>query len=187
MKILGKTVTIGKHLVKDGELPQRKGFNIECTVGIANRVRILALALECPIYAIAEHLIELGINEVMMVLMEDALKEQLKVHLLKEHVLVTGVNENDIPFSYQASRIAAAFRLLDEPLLGEKMSPTPKHLGLRVQKIITAMRLLQLSEQKGVPPEWIVKMLDQLERQAQEHKPDDPSGLADTTEHVTKD
>lgn len=29
MKILGKTVTIRKHLVKDGELPQRKGFNID--------------------------------------------------------------------------------------------------------------------------------------------------------------
>ena len=185
MKILGKSVTIGKHLVKEGDLPRRKGFNIECTVGLANQVRILALALECPNYAIAEHLLELGLNELVMILSDDDLKEKLKVHLLKEHVLVAGVNENDIPFSFSAMRINAALKLIDEPLFIEKKKPTPQYLDALVHRITIAMKVLQLTEQKGVSRERIVKMLEELEQQ--EHKPENPSGSADATKNMPKD
>ena len=172
MKILGKDVTLGKRLEQNGDVTQqRKGFNILCDAALSNRIRLLALVLECPIYALAEHLMELGMNEVVMLLMDDTLKEQLKTHLLKEHVLVEGVNENNIPFSYRAMRISAALRLLDEPLMTEKKSPTPEYLNALVNRISIAMKIVQLTETKGVSREQIVKVLDDLEKQAQTNKP----------------
>ncbi len=172
MQLFGKKIKLGKRLKsKKDEKLRRKGFNFECTVGLANNIRVLALAFECPIYAIAEHVLELGLAEVSIIMQDDALKEQLIRHLAKEHVLVSGIDAEKLQYSYRAAYLKEAFRLLDEELLFKDTKPVPERLQARTNRILAAMAILQLQELKGVSLTWINQMLDHLYEQAQKKGP----------------
>ncbi len=168
MKLLGKNIKLGKRLESsDDDKMRRKGFNFECTVGLANNIRVHAMVFECPIYAVTEHLLELGLGEVSVILQDDALKEQLIRHLAKEHVLVSGIDAEKLEFSHRAAYLREAFRLLDEELLVKDAEPIPERLQARVDRILAAMRLIQVHEVRGVSLQWINQLLNCLDTQAQ--------------------
>ncbi len=172
MQLFGKKIKLGKRLEgKEDDKMRRKGFNIECTVGLANQIRVFATVFECPIYAVAEHLFELGLAEVSIILQDDALKEQLMRHLAKEHVLVSGIDTEKLEFSHRAAYLREAFRLLDEELVFKDTEPVSERLQARTNHILAAMAILQLQEVKGVSLTWINQMLDHLYEQAQKKGP----------------
>ncbi|MBA7597132.1 hypothetical protein ES703_04127 [subsurface metagenome] len=67
---------------------ERRGFNFQCDVGLANRVRLAAGLLEVPIYPLMEEIIQLGLSDIGEMFIDDALKERLQRHLLTDHLLV---------------------------------------------------------------------------------------------------
>jgi hypothetical protein len=132
--------------------------------------RVFAMALECPIYAMAEHLFELGLAEVSVLMQDDALKEQLIRHLAKGHVLVGGIDAEKLECSHRAAHLKEALRLLDEELIFKDTEPIPERLQARVDRIMAAMHLIQLHEVRGVSLQWINQLLNYLDSQAQRHE-----------------
>lgn len=112
---------------------KRTGFNFQCDIGLANLVRELARHLECPVYVIAEHTMQLGIAEVMETILDDALRERLQRHLLSDHLLV------------------------------DHLLPEHETVSRRVQRLQNAMKLLELYEIGGLDPKDVKRALDQVE------------------------
>lgn len=114
----------------------RRGFNFQCDVGLRVLLEVMARRLECPIYVLAEHLLEVGLLEVVALLEDEALMERLQRHLVRHHLLVTDLGD------------------------------APPHVSKRARRIESALRLLGIYERRGVPIERIKEALDQLEAEA---------------------
>ena len=92
---------------------ERQGFNFQCDVTLANKVRLLATWLECPVYVVAEHLLELGMAEMGVMLLDDALTEHLQRHLLEEHLLVKHLDPEHETVSERVLRLQNAMEFLE--------------------------------------------------------------------------
>jgi hypothetical protein len=66
----------------------RKQFNILLDTQLVWILKGWARRLECPVYIISEHAIQIGLAEIAVALEDDALREQLCRHLVEEHLLV---------------------------------------------------------------------------------------------------
>lgn len=74
---------------------------------------MLAHALECPAYCIAEHILQLGLAEVLTGIEDEALEENLQRHLLQNHLLVKELKPMDEPISRRALRLQNTMKLLE--------------------------------------------------------------------------
>jgi hypothetical protein len=90
----------------------RKQLNFACDVGLTTRLKLLATYLETPFYPLAEHVLELGMSEVAVILSDSALTENLQRHLLEEHLLVGQLDPVDSYVSERARRIDNALDFL---------------------------------------------------------------------------
>lgn len=91
---------------------RRKGFNFQCDVYLASRVRAIARHLEVPIYPLMEEIIECGLSEIVEIMQDSALREGLENHLIAGHLLVKHLDPESETVSRQATRLQAALRLL---------------------------------------------------------------------------
>ena len=117
---------------------ERKGFNFPCDIGLSNKVRLAAAALECPIYPLMEEIIERGLSEIAEILRDVALKEQPQRHLVRDHLLVDRLDQEAETVSRRAIRLS------------------------------NAMRFLELYEYGGLTPEDIKRALDMVEAETRE-------------------
>jgi hypothetical protein len=86
---------------------KRKVFGFLCDPQIARAVKVTARYLESPIYPVAEHLIQLGAQLVLLELQSEESKKKLKEHLVNEHLLAPNVDkEND----YDSEIVAKALK-----------------------------------------------------------------------------
>ena len=92
---------------------ERKVFGFLCDPKLALAIKMMAHHLETPIYPVAEHLLQLGMKEMVAMLDDEALKERLQRHLLQQHLLVTELDEETEPVSRRALRIRNAIKLLN--------------------------------------------------------------------------
>ena len=63
-------------------------LNFTCDTSLIARLKLLATYLETPFYPLAEHALELGMDEIAVRIKDKALTEGLQRHILKEHLLV---------------------------------------------------------------------------------------------------
>lgn len=66
------------------QIPRRQ-FNFSCREEYILGVKVLASILECPQYVIAEHLLQVGAEEVLKHIQDG--KEELQRHLIDAHLL----------------------------------------------------------------------------------------------------
>ena len=74
---------------------RRKVFGFLCDPELAVGVKMLAAALESPIYPLAEHLLQLGARQIAPALKDPELTKRLQQHLLKGHLLVSAPSADD--------------------------------------------------------------------------------------------
>jgi len=67
---------------------KRRVFGFLCDPSLALAVKFIAHDLQCPIYPVAEHLLQLGAALVLPALEDEELKKELQEHLVREHLLV---------------------------------------------------------------------------------------------------
>ena len=70
---------------------RRQQFNFQCDKRLVDTLRGLAMHLEIPVYPLTEHVLQIGILEIITVIQDDTLKERLCRHLLKGHLLVHSI------------------------------------------------------------------------------------------------
>ena len=112
--------------------PGRRQFNFPCDSRLRLTVKALAASLGCPIYVLAEHVMDLGLQELAVILRDETLKEKLQRHLLQEHLLVTG------------------------------LPPEHGTVSQRAERLRNCLEFLWLYEVTGVPFEEIAEALDAL-------------------------
>ncbi|MFC2019305.1 hypothetical protein ACFLU4_05035 [Chloroflexota bacterium] len=95
--------------------------NFVCDSRIAQRLRGLARRLEVPIYVLAEHILQLGLQEVLAIMDDEALHERLCRHLVQDHLLCPATKPETEPVSRRAQRIGSTLMLLK--LLEVRTSP----------------------------------------------------------------
>ena len=117
---------------------KRKVFGFLCDPNLALSVKLMAKHLETPIYPVAEHLLQLGMKEMVAILHDEALKEELQRHLLQEHLLVTELNEQSEPVSRRALRVQNALKFLR----------LYEHSGLSLQQIKQALDELEKKQNR---------------------------------------
>ena len=96
---------------------KRRQLNFMCDHVLCNLLQEMAKSLECPIYVIAEHVLEMGTGDVLILLQDMALKEELQRHLVEDHLLVEG------------------------------LKPPGRHVSRRLQQIQNVLRIVSLIEQ----------------------------------------
>ena len=121
-----------KRLWRPPPTTGRRQFNFPCDADLRVKVKGLASALGCPIYVLAEHVMELGLLELDVTLRDETLKERLQRHLIQEHLLVTA------------------------------LPPEHSAVSRRAQRLHNYLKLLALYEDAGVPLEEIAEALDML-------------------------
>jgi len=76
-----------KHRLERQFYPQkRKQLNFNCDESIVLVVKLLASILECPFYCLAEHIMQVGAEEVLKQI-QGGKKEELQRHLVDTHLL----------------------------------------------------------------------------------------------------
>ena len=105
----------------------RRGFNFPCNVVLANRVRLAAKLLGCPIYPLAEEVIERGLSDIGEVMKNETLTRRLQRHLLTDHLLVEHLDPESRTDSMQAKRLRNAMRFLE---LYEEKGLTPEDIRM---------------------------------------------------------
>jgi hypothetical protein len=66
----------------------RDQWNFACDKRISIAIKMLAKELEIPIYPLCEHILQLGMSEVVIATENENLKEELCRHLVQSHLLV---------------------------------------------------------------------------------------------------
>lgn len=74
---------------------KRRVFGFLCDPSLALVVKFIAHDLQCPIYPVAEHLLQLGAALVLPALEDEELKKELQDHLANEHFLVPSFNDQN--------------------------------------------------------------------------------------------
>ena len=91
----------------------RVQLNFTCDVNLIARLKLLARYLDTPFYPLAEHVLELGISEIDVLLKDNTLTELLQRHLLKEHLKVGHLNSVCRHVSERAKRIDNALKFME--------------------------------------------------------------------------
>lgn len=91
----------------------RKQLNVMCDNRLILQLKALASYLEIPIYPLCEHVLQLGLAEVLTGIEDEALKENLERHLLQDHLLVKELQAMDETTSRRALRLRNTMKLLD--------------------------------------------------------------------------
>ena len=113
----------------------RKQFNIICDKRLIQGLKFSGRQLEVPVYVIAEHAMQLGLDEIYLEEHDPAYKENLKRHLIKHHLLV------------------------------ESLDPLDERLGNRVRRLKNAMRFLrffEISTDVKRQEQLLIKLIDDL-------------------------
>lgn len=90
----------------------RKQLNFACDERIILGLKMLAWSLEAPIYVVAEHVLQLGASELMVIVEDEALRERLCRHLVEGHLLTAVTKPESEPTSQRALRLENAMGLL---------------------------------------------------------------------------
>jgi hypothetical protein len=90
----------------------RKQLNFACDVRLITRLKLLATYLETPFYPLAEHILQLGMAEVLTCAQDEALKVNLQHHLIQQHLLVGQLDPVESLVSERAGRIDNALKFL---------------------------------------------------------------------------
>lgn len=112
---------------------------------------MIATRLECPIYPVAEHMLQLGAEQVYPALQDEEFKKELQDHLASEHLLVPALAEQN---EYDKAVVAKA----------------RKEQKDRRARIEAALQLVHTFELQGVSPERIKTELKRLEIEAREQQ-----------------
>ena len=137
MRFFGKKRRLERKFSRQVE---RQGFNFQCDVGLAARVRLAAKLLEVPIYPLMEEIVERGLSDVGEIVQDDTLKERLQRHLLTDHLLV------------------------------DHLEPEHETVSSRALRLRNAMRFLELCETLGLNPLEIKQVLDQFLAEAKKKR-----------------
>lgn len=76
------------------------------------RLKLFVHYLDTPLYPLAEHILELGMSEIKVIIQDRALIEVLQRHLLKGHLLVGQFDPEDRHVSERAERISDTLKIL---------------------------------------------------------------------------
>ena len=99
----------------------RTQLNFMCDNKLVLGLKALARHLEIPIYPLAEHILQLGMAEVLTSIEDEALMENLQRHLLQEHLFVKDLKTSSELISRRALRLQNAVRFLE--LIETRSSP----------------------------------------------------------------
>ncbi len=91
----------------------RGQFNIMLDSQLAALVKATARRLEVPTYVLSEHLLQLGVVEVMALMQDEALTERLGRHLLDQHLLVAALDPEPETTTQRVRRISNVLNLLE--------------------------------------------------------------------------
>ncbi|MDP2950231.1 MAG: hypothetical protein Q8P22_11915 [Chloroflexota bacterium] len=130
---------------------KRTTFGFACDPGISAVVKLLARKLEVPIYPLAEHVLQLGLAQVLALQEDEEFKKALQQHLAHQHLLVPLLNEEN---EYDLKAIAMA---------------RTKGAGARISAD-NVRRFLHVYEVAGVSLERIKQALDKLEEEVLEER-----------------
>ena len=72
---------------KYAKVIKRRQLNFTCDEDIIIGIRILAAALEVPLYVIAEHSLQVGAYQVLRAAKNPEKRHKLEEHLVKSHLL----------------------------------------------------------------------------------------------------
>jgi len=67
---------------------QREQLNILCDVGLSDCTRMLATSLKVPYYTLFEHLLQLALAQITVLINDEKAKKQLEEHLVNDHLCV---------------------------------------------------------------------------------------------------
>lgn len=90
----------------------RQQFNVVLDRRVILALKSIASDLQIPLYPLCEHLLQLGLSEVLTIVEDEAQKEILQRHLLEDHLLVKELQPMNEPISKRALRIKNALRWL---------------------------------------------------------------------------
>jgi len=113
----------------------RKQLNITIDDKLILGLKFAARDLEFPVYVVAEHCLQLGLQEIYLERHDEAYKQNLQRHLLRHHLLV------------------------------QNLDPLDERLGQRVRRFKNAIRFLKLFEIKTdvkAQREILVRLIEEL-------------------------
>jgi len=84
---------------RKGKEIKRRIFGFPCDTTLQVSLKMLAQEMHVPIYAVMEHICQLGAGGVAAALGDEKARKDLEEHILREHLLVPGIdaqNEYDL-------------------------------------------------------------------------------------------
>jgi len=91
---------------------KRQQFNFYCDWTIITTLKVLASEIEIPVYVLSEHCLQLGIQEVLALMQDQALRDQLCRHLVRDHLLTPVTKPQSEPISRRLIRLRNVKNLL---------------------------------------------------------------------------
>ncbi len=80
-----------------GQEQDRGQINFACDRKLSLALKMLARSLGVPRYTFAEHALQLGIREMVVLMQAEKTKQELKDHLVYDHLLVLSVDPEKEP------------------------------------------------------------------------------------------
>ena len=114
MELFGALRRYKRRLEKKFTKQIRRGqFNFACDERIILGLKMMAQCLEAPVYVVAEHTLQLGASELMVIVEDEALRERLCRHLVEDHLLTPVTKPESEPTSQRALKLENAMGLLE--------------------------------------------------------------------------
>jgi len=101
----------------------RRQFNFYCDRDLMAIVRYMADKLEIPVYPLMEHIVQLGVHEIIVLEGDEASKDQLCRHLVRDHLLTPVTKPMSEPISRRLLQLRNAMdflRLLETQVTPEE-------------------------------------------------------------------
>lgn len=80
---------------------------------LTDLVRYMADKLEIPVYPLMEHIVQLGVGEIVVLERDDALKDRLCRHLVQDHLLTPVTKPESEPLSQRVLQLENAMDFLE--------------------------------------------------------------------------
>jgi len=90
----------------------RKQFNFYCDRDLIAIVRYMADKLEIPVYPLMEHIVQLGVHEIIVLEGDEASRDQLCRHLVRDHLLTPVTKPMSEPISRRLLQLRNAMDFL---------------------------------------------------------------------------